>query len=212
MSTASTPAKCPQCHKREDLCVCDLATPQSTRIRVLILQHPQEAKKPLGTATLTQLSLEHASLRVGLSWRSLKAALRDESVTPSRWAVLYLGAEKDLKLIPEGKSYVLLGKGAAKVTPKNLDGIVLLDGNWQQAKTLWWRNAWLTRLNRMIMLPPAPSQYKNMRREPRKTAVSTIEATALCLEHLGEAAEVTQALRQSFSEFLKRMRSAKQRP
>lgn len=209
MSTTPTIKKCPECLKPEDVCVCDLATPQSTRLRVLILQHPQEAKKPLGTATLTQLSLDQAVLRVGLSWRSLKAAIKDEKVTPSRWAVLYLGAEKDLQLIPEGKDFVLVAKGENKVAIKDLEGVVLLDGNWQQAKTLWWRNAWLTKLNRMIMRPETASAYKSMRREPRKTAISTIEATALCLERLGEDPEISEALRTSFAAFLKRMRSAR---
>jgi hypothetical protein len=29
----------------------------------------------------------------------------------------------------------------------------VLDGNWAQAKALWWRNAWLTRLRRFVVVP-----------------------------------------------------------
>jgi len=61
---------------------------------------------------------------------------------------------------------------------------VLLDGTWSQAKTLWWRNPWLLRLHRLVLNPPLPSRLGKFRREPRRDAVSTIEAAALALRHL----------------------------
>lgn len=206
MTTTPAIIKCKECLKPEEKCICDLAAPQSTRLKVLILQHPQEAKKLLGTAMLTKLCLDNATLRVGLSWKSLKAALKDETATPARWAVLFLGAKKDLDLLPADAPYVIIGKTPAKVTAKGLDGIILLDGNWQQSKTLWWRNPWLSRLNRIILRPEKPSKYGQARKEPRKTALATIEAAAECLGHLGEPAEVSENLRQSFANFLKRVR------
>ena len=59
-----------------------------------------------------------------------------------------------------------------------------LDGNWAQAKALWWRNAWLTRLRRFVVVPDGPSLYGDLRREARPDAVSTLEAVALALSVL----------------------------
>ena len=46
---------CPRCHKPLPLCVCDSITPIESRIELLILQHPQEQDRALGTARLTAL-------------------------------------------------------------------------------------------------------------------------------------------------------------
>ena len=65
-----------------------------------------------------------------------------------------------------------------------LRGLVVLDGNWAQAKALWWRNAWLTRLRRFVVVPDGPSLYGSLRKEARSDAVSTLEAVALALSVL----------------------------
>jgi len=53
---------------------------------------------------------------------------------------------------------------------------VLLDGTWSQAKALWWRNAWMLKCQRVILGPSRPSRYGQLRREPRRDGLSTIEA------------------------------------
>src|SRR5579863_9070475 len=75
-------------------------TPFDNRIGVLILQHPQEQDKSLGTAGLLVASLSHARLRVGLSWPNLAAAL-GRTADPHRWAVLYLGSARPAELLPD---------------------------------------------------------------------------------------------------------------
>src|SRR5690606_3332657 len=91
-STVNLSENCQQCQKIVALCVCQHIKPMATRLEVLILQHPQEPDKELGSALLTHLSLIRSVLRVGLSWRNLAAALQREHVDASRWAVLYLGS------------------------------------------------------------------------------------------------------------------------
>src|SRR5262245_31776227 len=86
---------CRNCEKPEPLCVCDLIRPLATRHHVLILQHPQEPDKELGSAKIAHLSLPNSTLKIGLSWPSLKAVLGPHSskeVQPGKWAVLYLGS------------------------------------------------------------------------------------------------------------------------
>src|ERR1700755_52360 len=87
-------AECPHCQKPIPLCICETVTPIDNRIELLILQHPQEQDRALGTARLTAMHFEGAVLKIGLSWPSLSKALGRPVADPSRWAVLYLGSVK----------------------------------------------------------------------------------------------------------------------
>src|SRR3989338_4082650 len=87
---------CPKCLKPQALCVCEETRPQTTKIHILILQHPQEPDKDLGSARMAHLALPNSTLKVGLSWPNLKAALGPNfvgsEIQPSHWAALYLGS------------------------------------------------------------------------------------------------------------------------
>ena len=69
--------------------MCDRIVTYSTRLAVLVLQHPQEQDALLGSAQILAASLPQVRMVVGLSWRNLGHALGDESVDPKRWAVLF---------------------------------------------------------------------------------------------------------------------------
>src|SRR6516162_6099130 len=87
-------AECPHCRKPMPLCICETVTPIDSRIALLILQHPQEQDRALGTARLTAQHFGNAVVKVGLSWPSLAKALGRPVADPSRWAILYLGSAK----------------------------------------------------------------------------------------------------------------------
>ena len=168
---------CEQCQKSPALCVCDAIEPQQTQLHVLILQHPQEPDHDLGSALLSHLALPNSTLKVGLSWRNLAAALGRKEAFPSQWAVLYLGS--GVKAAgPVNPLQFVSQKGEPIKKPEQLEGIIVLDGTWSQAKTLWWRNAWLLKCKRIILTPQHASQYKELRKEPRKECLSTIESIA----------------------------------
>src|SRR5215467_5193486 len=93
-ATVETVEECPHCGKPLPLCICDSVTPIESRISLLILQHPQEQDRALGTARLTAMHFKDAVVKVGLSWPSLAKALGRPVADPSRWAVLYLGSAK----------------------------------------------------------------------------------------------------------------------
>lgn len=199
---------CSQCKKREDLCVCSEIRALPTRTHILILQHPQEPDKHLGSARLANLALENSTLRVGLSWPNLKKALGRE-VKPSQWAVLYLGSGiKNPRENPRPLEFVSK-KGELEPPIPDLEGLVILDGTWSQAKALWWRNAWLLKLKRVILTPSRPSLYKELRREPRRECLSTIESIAEALTALGESPQVGDELRRLFSKLLEKYRASR---
>jgi DTW domain-containing protein YfiP len=173
------------------------------KVAVLILQHPQEQDRALGTARLTCDTLTNAQLVVGLSWRNLAHAMKDETVEAHDWGVLYLGSTH---AAGQKGSLVAVDRQGAPLPDQalgraGLKGIVALDGNWAQAKALWWRNAWLSRLRRFVVVPDGPSLYGNLRKEARPDAVSTLEAVGFALSAL-EGGEVRERLVAPFRELL----------
>jgi len=211
MTADAAPTTCPRCAKPPALCICDRVEPVDTALRVVILQHPQEDDALLGTARLVTLTLPRAELRVGLSWASLAHALGREQAEHGRWAVL-AAAKLPAALPPDvAAEPVVLVDRKGKPQPlrsHGLEGILVLDGTWSQAKTLWWRNPWLLKLPRLVLRPREPSLYGRLRREPRREWVSTLEAVADVLPALGEPPEVRDSLRRLLRTLLQRARDA----
>ena len=203
---------CPSCHKPLPLCICDSIEPIESRISLLILQHPQEQDRALGTARLTALHFKNAVLRIGLSWPSLSKALGRPVADPSRWAVLYLGSAKVADLETSSDIVAINRKGEIednqRAILKDIEGIVLLDGTWSQAKALWWRNAWMLKCQRVILNPAQPSRYGKLRREPRRDGLSTIEAAAMLLAGLQKRPDIAETLNASFERMLAKYREA----
>jgi DTW domain-containing protein YfiP len=201
---------CPRCRKPTPLCVCDGIKPIENRISLLILQHPQEQDRALGTARLTAMHFANATLKIGLSWPSLSKALGRPVAEPSRWAVLYLGSAKLSDFDIKGDIVAINRKGEAaddqEAILENIDGVVLLDGTWSQAKALWWRNPWMLKCQRVILGPSHPSRYGKLRREPRRDGLSTLEAAAMLLARLENRPEIAATLHASFERMLTRYR------
>src|ERR1700749_1625565 len=205
-------AECPQCRKPMPLCICETVTPIESRISLLILQHPQEQDRALGTARLTALHFANAVLKIGLSWPSLSKALGRPVDDPSRWAVLYLGSAKVADLDTDRDIVAINRKGEIEEHQRailsDIEGIVLLDGTWSQAKALWWRNAWMLKCQRVILGPAQPSRYGALRREPRRDGLSTIEAAGMLLAGLEKRPDIAETLNLSFERMLARYREA----
>src|SRR6266852_1403241 len=203
---------CPHCGKPQPLCICDSVTPIENKVALLILQHPQEQDRALGTARLTAMHFKDAVLKIGLSWPSLSKALGRPVHDPSRWAVLYLGSAKVAELDTDRDIVAINRKGEIednqRAILKDIEGIVLLDGTWSQAKALWWRNAGTLKCQRVILGPRHSSRYGKLRREPRPDGLSTIGAAAMLLANLGKRPDIAETLHGSFERMLARYREA----
>jgi DTW domain-containing protein YfiP len=216
---ADTPApppgdRCATCGKPAAVCVCAQLQPVDTQLALLILQHPQEQDVDLGTVPLLTGQLGKAVLKVGLSWPNLAKAL-GRPADPHRWAVLYLGSTPP-DGVPRGTLAAVDRKGVPLADQEaalaGLDGLVVLDGTWSQAKTLWWRNAWLLKLRRLVAHPDIPSAYGNLRREPRRESLSTLEAAAFALARLEGRPELYDLLVAPFRAMVANYRRAGFRP
>jgi DTW domain-containing protein len=203
---------CPHCLKPLALCVCDAVRPVANTIALLILQHPQEQDRLLGTARIAARQFTQATLKVGLSWPSLAKAL-GRSADPKRWATLFLGATRGADFPPGREVAAFDRKGAALADQDralaDIDGVILLDGTWSQAKTLWWRNAWLLKGRRIALKPRRPSLYGRRRREARREGLSTIEAAGLVLARLEDKPALEEAATATFRRMLARYDAAR---
>jgi DTW domain-containing protein len=210
IDTAEAPADCPHCGKPLPLCICDSVTPIENRVSLLILQHPQEQDRALGTARLTARHFKNAVVKIGLSWPSLSKALGRPVHDPSRWAVLYLGSSKAADLDTDAEVVAIGRKGEVEQGQRailnSIEGVVLLDGTWSQAKALWWRNAWMLKCQRVILGPKTPSRYGQLRKEPRRDGLSTIEAAGMLLAAIEKRPDIETALNASFERMLARYR------
>jgi DTW domain-containing protein len=133
---------------------------------------------------------------------------------PSRWAVLYLGSAKVADLDISSDVVAINRKGEVERDQRgilnSIEGIVLLDGTWSQAKALWWRNPWMLKCQRVILGPSRPSLYGRLRREPRRDGLSTIEAVAMLLATLEKRPDIAETLHASFERMLARYREVQQ--
>ncbi len=189
----------------------DAVAPIENRIALLILQHPQEQDQVLGTARLAAASLTNVTFKIGLSWASLAKAL-GKPADPKRWAILHLGSAKPADF-PKGREVVVLDKKGLALPDQeeelaHIQGVVVFDGTWSQAKTLWWRNAWVLKGKRVALNPKRPSLYGNLRREPRREGLSTIEAAGFLLSRLEKRPEIETRLNENFQRMLDRIRAS----
>ena len=186
--------------------------PIDNRLFVLVLQHPQEKREVLATAAATCAALRQSALVVGLSWPNLSRAL-GRPADSTQWAALYLGSARPAAFGLEQEIVALdrAGKPPAdqEAMLRGLEGVVLLDGSWSEAKTLWWRNPWLLRLRRLVLNPRHRSRFGRVRREPRREALSTLEAAALLLRHLDAGPAVEAALLDRLDRLISDARTAR---
>ncbi|HSQ62055.1 MAG TPA: tRNA-uridine aminocarboxypropyltransferase [Polyangiaceae bacterium] len=194
---------CETCHRPSAACVCDRIVTLPTTRRVLILQHPQEQDALLGSAQILAAMLPKAKLVVGLSWANFASALGEEGADPKHWAVLFPDRDAPGNGVRDRRGNA--------IEPSSCEGIVVLDGTWSKAKTLWWRNPWLTKMNRMTLAPAKPSIYGRLRAEPKREYVSTLESVAAALTLCGESPEVQQGLERVFRTLVQRVRDADHR-
>ena len=156
--------RCYACFRPKESCYCSSIPQIDNRTDVLILQHWRERFHPFNTARIVQRAL-------------LKSQLLADH-TPN--------LEKQLQLQPHagllypGRSAMLISDLAPDQRPAQL---VVLDGTWNQAKTLLRDLPALHALPRYRLAPTAPSRYR-IRREPNDSSLSTIEAAVAALRIL----------------------------
>ncbi|MBU4611003.1 DTW domain-containing protein [Achromobacter sp. GG226] len=167
-------SRCARCTRPAGYCVCAHIPRLRNRTRVLVLQHPDEARHPLNTARLAVLGLANADLHVG---EAFDARLWLD--TPS-W------------LLFPGDDACVLSPGMRPADPPAQ--LVVPDGTWRHARRLLRTNPSLLTLPRCAPAPGAASAY-TVRRAAEPGALATIEAIAATLQALDAPMDATPLLR-----------------
>ena len=96
----------------------------------------------------------------------------------------FLGSAKVADLDTDAEIVAINRKGEVEPHQRailsDIEGIVLLDGIWSQAKALWWRNAWTLKCERVILGPKRPSRYGKLRKEPRGDGLAPLKPQDCC--------------------------------
>ncbi len=156
-------ATCRRCLRPETFCVCEGLAPAPSRTRVVLLQHPREARLAICSAWLTRIALENVELHRGVRFDD-HPRVRELLGAPGT-ALLYPGPGS----VPAGE---------ASPPPATL---VVIDGTWLQADRMLRDNPALAGLPRIGLVHDRESGYAGLRREPAEGHLSTIEAVALAL-------------------------------
>lgn len=198
LSSAAMRPTCRRCLRPESFCVCAGLGPIPSRTRVVILQHPREARLAICSAWLTRIALADAELHRGVRF--------DEH--PRVRAVL----------AAPGTALLFPGEGAttaaalADAPPRIL---VVVDGTWLQAEKMLAVNPALAALPR-VALAGHESGYGELRREPATGHLSTIEAVAHALGALeadpGRFAPMVDAFRRMVALQLEVIRGPRHAP
>jgi DTW domain-containing protein len=176
-------------------------------LRLLILQHPKEAKRRGGTSSMVTANHPLTRVQRGLGWPNLKKAWsrdgKDALPAGGKWAVLYVGGRGEAAKVGDEPGVYEISKSGVKAVDlsEKFEGVVLIDGNWKEAKTLWWRNAWLLRLKRLVLVQEKSSNLR-ARRAANKTALSTAECAAYCLKYLGARPDLAEKIFHAYEQAL----------
>lgn len=147
----------------------------SPKSRIIILQHPAEEKRCLRTALMLQLGLESDKCLVykGKKFPLLKHPSELEE---------YLKSSNTLLLYPSIKSIPI----------ENIDktngpfNIVLIDGTWPQAKSIYASSTILHQLQQVKLISCGISNYI-IRTQPTEGCLSTLETAAETLSILEDS-------------------------
>ncbi|ROV59430.1 DTW domain-containing protein [Vibrio ponticus] len=153
---------CSQCGKSLKACICQWIQSLTSNVELIILQHPSEAKRPMGTARILTLSLPNSHLFVGEDFSQhdqLNQLLSQQDVAHF---VLYPGETSQ-----EAQADLLRQQPKMRV--------FLLDGTWKKAYKMWQLSSNLQALP-LLRLPTELKGNYRIRKAPSDNALSTVEA------------------------------------
>jgi DTW domain-containing protein YfiP len=155
---------CSRCGKAAKACLCATIQALDSELELIILQHPTEERRPMGTARILTLSLANCHHFVGEDFTqhdALNALLSDKRV-------------EHFVLFPSDDAMRLSHYQDSCDTSKKQRAI-LLDGTWKKAYKMWQLAINLHHLPRVSLPCDLQGNYR-IRKAPHDNALSTVEA------------------------------------
>ena len=165
---------CITCNRPNTVCICASFPTELLNINtnLIILQHPNEIKRPMATVPLLSNCVPKEKCIV----------LRGKNFSPSKYPIIRKcldNRHQSAVLYP--LSGAILVPGSSPVP--HIQYLIVIDGTWRQAKSIYKGNVYLNELVHLAIDIKQTSQYV-IRRQPTDSCLSTIEAVAFCLEQL----------------------------
>ncbi|BBL88286.1 DTW domain-containing protein [Vibrio rotiferianus] len=156
---------CSQCGKSRKACICQWIVPLANEVELIILQHMSEEHRPLGTARILNLSLNHCTCLIGEDFSdndALNALLEDD-------------AYQHFILYPSEQSLCLSTLSADESAAVKKIRLILLDGTWKKAYKMWQLSTNLHAIP-TVKLPENLQGHYTIRKAPSENSLSTVEA------------------------------------
>lgn len=171
-------AFCYKCWKVEAICLCKYIKPVESKVQIGIVQHPHEKFMPINTARLAHLSLSNSFMENGICFdEHASFQKRLEGFDEGEVGILY-----------PSQNSILLDEA-----DERLKCLIVVDGTWTEARKILHRSKCLKELPRYHFIPEEESRYE-IRREPKKEYVSSLEAIVLSLRSLEKNPKAYQCL------------------
>ncbi|XP_068212743.1 tRNA-uridine aminocarboxypropyltransferase 2 [Palaemon carinicauda] len=167
---------CNRCSRPVGVCWCSSLGCHrvQTSCRVVILQHPHEEKRCLRTAPILQAGLPQGAYveAKGKRFSFTRFPHLEEILTSENSILMYPG-----EVAMDLESLLPIGNGQP---PYN---IIIIDGTWQQAKSIYHNCRHLHSLRQVKLSGKYTSEYV-IRTQPTEDALSTVETAAIALATL----------------------------
>ncbi|WP_028614916.1 tRNA-uridine aminocarboxypropyltransferase [Halopseudomonas pelagia] len=161
-------------------CLCALVPHISTRIQLLVIQHPSEHRHALNTARLLVAGVAGAHLLI-----------TETLAEGSPWYNLLADPGWQTEILFPGTGVPVVGAAVELARPRRL---VLLDGTWRKARKLLHLNPLLQRLPKVALPEGLQSRYR-LRKAPQPGALSTLEAGVEALQRIEPATDFSPLLK-----------------
>nr|WP_091665496.1 tRNA-uridine aminocarboxypropyltransferase [Massilia sp. PDC64] len=179
-------ATCGACLRAQSACICHWVRRMSSRVDLLILQHPLEVRNAKNSARLLHLCLPGSRLEVGEAFPDLHALLYADGLVP-------------VLLYPETPGCA--SPELAPVPPPERLRLVVLDATWRKSRKMLHVNPELQRLPRLALHDVPASTYR-IRKAHAPHQLSTLEAAALALAQMEGDGDRYRPLLQAFDGFV----------
>ncbi len=176
LNTPSLNARyCPLCQKAKKACICHVIKHIPCDIPILILQHPSEAKKPIGTAKIASLSLPLCTIYSGEDFTTHSALNKKINEGEYEYMLLYPHENAiDIATIMTNKK---------EIQKEKKIGLIVIDGTWKKAFKIWSLSKNLHPLPKVMLTGSEKGNYQ-IRKSSKKNSLATVEAIYQALSTL----------------------------
>jgi DTW domain-containing protein YfiP len=216
-------ALCPRCHRPPILCVCDAIPKEkvSTSTNILVLQHRNEHKRTsLSTVPLMPMVLSNCIVKVGYNFLPESLELVQKYLDRGKKPLLLFPGPDAVSLdVEDERNNLLQSMGNTNddsVDTNVNDGegelLILIDGTWNEARRMLKQSPVLVDACQQVQFTcEYESIYGQLREEPEKHCISTLEACAESLTLLEPDENVATKAKQSLHKAMKHMVDIKQK-